>query len=236
MDTYIAGRHTLALFELDSAMLKAINISSPALLDEFLSKSQPARRTTPAPTEADAAVRRTGPLGDLVAATEAQFAHLHVLVVAVDHLEVAGCFETSKSTAIKDAIQTQEADVSPLAKAQAAGFVSVQLTKAKARQLTHDRYTTLLSSRDPYQLRREMVSYFSTQLAKQLQLSTLRTQLGRYLHSLRRLLAAFPSTRDYYFLIGSAELVSLPESPCNMVPRLTPPRRQKSDGMHEKPC
>eukprot|EP00045_Choanoeca_perplexa_P017677 m.261627 g.261627 ORF g.261627 m.261627 type:complete len:2130 (+) comp17602_c0_seq2:143-6532(+) len=211
-DTFVAGRYALAMLELDASMLKSSCLTTSTSLDDFLTKSQPVQRSASAvrdDSETNPLARRVGPLGDLTAAVEAQMAHRHTLMVAVDHLEISGCFDGSKIAAFKETIQANEAQetgVPRLMLAKQIGFVSAQLVKADARQQMHERYLSLMSVHDPYQLRREMVSFYATQVTTDCQHIALRTQLGRYLASLRALLAAFPSTRDYYFLIGSPEL------------------------------
>eukprot|EP00049_Salpingoeca_infusionum_P015164 m.291361 g.291361 ORF g.291361 m.291361 type:complete len:2463 (-) comp15826_c0_seq4:3727-11115(-) len=214
-DPFVSARLDLALFELDDVMVDNLRLSTKEDLLSLLEKSS--GRPTPSITQSKEEAKQrermiyAGVLGDLQCAAHAQLMHVQTLATCVEHIDAYQGSHTVEAEAAREAIrqlrQSDEvAEVTPLHLAAKVGFISLQLIKREARLAMHDKYTALLSTTDPFLLKREMVWFFADELGRLLCPHHLRTQQAHYISSMRSLLDLFPSTRDYYFLPGSKAL------------------------------
>lgn len=152
-------------------------------------------------------VLRKGPLGSLLAVAHAQISHVQALTIALDNIQAYGGVQETARARVDAHLAAMENKGNRFARTRAAedtvGFVSVQRLKMAARRDAHAAYRKHSGKRKGQDLPDECAALYAWRTVEELEVAANRAQLAHLVLSMREVLAAFPSTRDYHFLPGN---------------------------------
>ena len=198
-DAYVPGKMALAVFDIDDpeGQFGAMSVRTLENFDNML--------------RASIAAGGGGPLGQMRCLLQSQLATLYASTAAVEHREISGDFTDSDAITVKDAVNAVDSGESVLEHVrELTSFVSLRGIKAAARTTMHAEYKKRkggMSGASLEALELQMMGVYNRALMDEAGKISLRTQSGRYVRGLKRLLDGFPSTRDYYFQVGDPNQV-----------------------------
>lgn len=216
-DPYIASRTDLAVVELDDSFTHKLQLHTMAGLEEALMLSMETAETIASPPTLprDAAISPLvqrlrlcqGPLGSLIAATHAQVSHVQALTIALDNIQAYGGIESKARERVDAYLAAMEDKSDKYVRTRAAeetvGFLSVQAVKIAARKDVRAAYAKHSGNRKGQDLADECAAMYAWRTVEELEIAAVRAQLAHLVLSMREVLSAFPSTRDYHFLPGN---------------------------------
>lgn len=209
-DAYVPGKMSLAVFDIDEPDGQFGTMSTRTL--EHFDAMLRASITAGGSGGGDGGKEfGSGPLGKMRCLLQSQLAALYASTAAVEYREITGDFTESDADTVKDAVNAVDSSESLLVQVRSlTSFVSLRGIKAAARATMHAEYKKRksgMSGASLEALELQMMGVYNRALMDEAGKVSLRTQSGRYVRGLKRLLDGFPSTRDYYFQVGDSNQV-----------------------------